>query len=75
MKFTPKVAQIINYKIEELASVNGISYMDAIVAVSEEYDIEIEELANNLNRNIKESLELEAANLNLIDSKINSLDV
>lgn len=51
-----------------------MSYMDSIVHLCEENNIEIEDIKKYLNDSIKKNLEAEAMNLNFLP-KLNTLNV
>lgn len=52
----------------------GLSYIDSIVHLCEENNIEIEDIKKYLNNSIKKNLEAEAMGLNFLP-KLNTLDV
>jgi len=52
--------------IEEFVRAKKVSYMDAIVLLCEENNIEIEDAAKHISPVIKNKLEAEAMNLNLL---------
>lgn len=53
---------------------NGMSYLDAIVWLCEQNNIEIEDIKKYLSPSITENLEKEAMDLNFLP-KVNTLDV
>ena len=53
-------------RVEELIQNRPMPYMDAIIMCSESVGLEIESAARLINKNIKEKLEAEAQDLNLM---------
>jgi hypothetical protein len=62
-------------KIEMVASDLKVSYMDAIVWYCEKHELEIETAAKMINTKIKETIAMEASELNMMKDKINCLPV
>jgi hypothetical protein len=62
-------------KIEMVASDLKVSYMDAIVWYCEKHELEIETAAKMINTKIKETIAMEASELNMMKEKINCLPV
>lgn len=58
----PKFTQL----IEESVRVNRHSYMDAVIGLCEEHNIELEEVKKFIAPVIKEKIEAEARNLNFL---------
>ena len=58
--------QSFSTKIEDLVRTRPMPYMDAILKCTEDLGLEIEHAAKMLNRNIKDQLESEAEELNLL---------
>ncbi len=58
--------QSFSAKIEDLVRTRPMPYLDAILKCTEDMGLEIEHAAKMLNRNIKEQLEAEAEELNLL---------
>ena len=56
----------INITLEELVARRKISYIEAIVEYADSIDVEIESIAKLLNQSIKDKIELEAQNLNML---------
>tara|TARA_Y100001951_G_C11176587_1_gene203452 strand:+ start:229 stop:435 length:207 start_codon:yes stop_codon:yes gene_type:complete len=56
----------INITLEELVARRKISYIEAIVEYADSIDVEIESIAKLLNHSIKDKIELEAQNLNML---------
>ena len=56
----------INITLEELAAKGKLSYIEAIVEYADSIDVEIESIAKLLNQSIKDKIELEAQNLNML---------
>ena len=52
--------------LEELAAKGKLSYIEAIVEYADSIDVEIESIAKLLNHSIKDKIELEAQNLNML---------
>ena len=63
----------INTTIEELVRDLQISYIEAIVKYTEDVDGEIEGVAKLLNRSIKDKIEAEAPDLNMMKKPISKL--
>ena len=63
----------INTTIEEMVRDLQISYMEAIVKYTEDVDGEIEGVAKLLNRSIKDKIEAEAYDLNMMKKSISKL--
>lgn len=61
--------------IEHIVSQNNITYIDAITEYCERYEIEIETAASMCNMKIKQMLESEASDLNMLKEKISRLPV
>lgn len=53
---------IVEHRVQE----TGLSYIDAVVDLCDTYEIEIETLRSALNKNIKEKIEMEAKQLNMM---------
>lgn len=62
-------------QIESLAAELNISIMDAIVHYCEKEGVEIESVAKILNKKLKDRIELEASDLNMMKEKINHLPI
>jgi len=63
----------VNTTIEELVRDKKISYMEAIIMYADDIDGEIEMVAKLLNRSIKDKLEAEANDLNMMKKPITKL--
>ncbi len=63
----------VNTTIEELVRDKKISYMEAIIMYSENVDYEIEMVAKFLNKSIKDKVEAEADELNMMKKKCSKL--
>ena len=61
--------------IEEIVLDKKLSYMDAIVDYCENNEMEIESAAKLVNTKIKESIKLEASDLNLLKEKVVKLPI
>ena len=55
-----------NLKIEEVVQKTEISYMDAVLEYAVNAGIEPEAMAKMLNQSIKDKIEVEAQNLNML---------
>tara|TARA_X000001382_G_C3119465_1_gene162678 strand:- start:407 stop:628 length:222 start_codon:yes stop_codon:yes gene_type:complete len=64
----PDVKEISD-KVEQYAKKHTASYIDAVVKIAEENEIDIEVIGKFLGKPIKEKLEIEARDLNLIRAK------
>jgi hypothetical protein len=53
-------------RVEDLIQNKPMPYMDAIIVCSESVGLEVESAAKLINKNIKEKLEAEAQDLNLM---------
>ena len=63
----------VNTTIEEMVRDLQITYMEAIVKYTDDVDGEIEMVAKLLNRSIKDKLEAEAHDLNMMKKPISKL--
>jgi hypothetical protein len=63
----------VNAAIETLVVTKKMTYMDAIVFYTDDVDCEIEMVAKLLNRSIKDKIEAEAQNLNMMKKKCSQL--
>ena len=63
----------VNTTIEEIVRDKKISYMEAIIMYADDIDGEIEMVAKLLNRSIKDKLEAEANDLNMMKKPITKL--
>jgi hypothetical protein len=63
----------VNTTIEELVRDKKISYMEAIIMYADDVDGEIEMVAKLLNRSIKDKLEAEANDLNMMKKQVTKL--
>lgn len=64
----------VSREIEKLKSKNpGLNYLECTVEVCERYGIEYESLRKILSKNIKEKMEIDAMELNLLKYKNNTL--
>ena len=63
----------VNTTIEEMVRDLQITYMEAIVKYTDDVDGEIEMVAKLLNRSIKDKLEAEANDLNMLKQPISKL--
>ena len=60
-------------EIEEIVASGGGNYIDAVVFVCEKYGLEVEGMKLMLPKNIKEKIEKDASDLNMLKYKVNSL--
>jgi hypothetical protein len=63
----------VNTTIEGIVRDKNISYMDAIIMYADDIDGEIEMVAKLLNRSIKDKLEAEANDLNMMKKQVTKL--
>ena len=63
----------VNATIEKLVIMKKITYMEAIIDYTDNVDCEIEMVAKMLNRSIKDKIEAEAENLNMMKKKTSKL--
>jgi hypothetical protein len=63
----------VNSTIENLVIEKKMTYMEAIVFYTDDIDCEIEMVAKMLNRSIKDKIEAEAQNLNMMKKKCSRL--
>ena len=63
----------INTTIEEIVRDKKISYMEAIIMYADNVDYEIEMVAKFLNKSIKDKVEAEADELNMMKKKCSKL--
>ena len=52
--------------IEEIVKTKKISYMDAVIKYCDENEIDTSTVGNLINKSLKEKIQIEAENLNLI---------
>ena len=72
-EFEQKVKNISN-EIEALkAKQPSLNYIECAVEICQKYDVDIESLKKVLSKNIKEKIEVDAMNLNLLNYKNNTL--
>ena len=60
-------------EIERIKISSGLNYIETVVEVCERLGLEVEDMKKALPKNIKEKIELEASELNLLKYKINRL--
>jgi len=60
-------------EIEEVVASGDVNYIDAVVYVCEKYGLEVEGMKLMLPKNIKEKIEKDASDLNMLKYKVNSL--
>lgn len=60
-------------EIERIKISSGLTYIETVVEVCERLGLEVEGMKKALPKNIKEKIELEASELNLLKYKINRL--
>lgn len=63
----------VNETIENLVNEKKVSYMEAIILYTDNVDCEIEMVAKMLNRSIKDKIEAEAQDLNMMKKKCSKL--
>jgi len=63
----------VNTTIEDIVKSKRISYMEAIIKYTDDVDGEIEMVAKLLNKSIKDKLEAEANDLNMMKKQISKL--
>jgi hypothetical protein len=63
----------VNTTIEGIVRDKNISYMEAIIMYADDIDGEIEMVAKLLNRSIKDKLEAEANDLNMMKKQVTKL--
>ena len=56
----------LNLTIEEIVKDKELSYMDAVLHYTQKSEIEPEAMAKMLNQSIKDKIEVEAQNLNML---------
>ena len=72
-EFEKKVKNL-SEEIEALkAKEPSLNYIECTVEVCQKYDIDFDSLKKSLSKNIKEKIELDAMNLNLLAYKNNTL--
>ena len=72
-EFEQKVKNISN-EIEALkAKQPSLNYIECAVEICQKYDVDIESLKKVLSKNIKEKIEVDAMELNLLNYKNNTL--
>ena len=63
----------INETLDRIVKEKGISYMDAILKYTNDVDCEIEMVAKMLNKQIKDKIEAEAYELNMMKDRSSKL--
>lgn len=64
----------ISAEIEKLKSKNpSLNYIDCTVEICQRYNVEFDSLRKTLSKNIKEKMEIDAMELNLLKYKKNTL--
>tara|TARA_B100000683_G_C12190747_1_gene432464 strand:+ start:311 stop:601 length:291 start_codon:yes stop_codon:yes gene_type:complete len=71
--FQAKVKQLPKEIEEIVARGKGVNYIDAVIFVCEKYGLEIEGMKAMLPSNIKEKIEKDASDLNMLKYKVNSI--
>jgi|TARA_B100001093_G_scaffold321213_2_gene306541 hypothetical protein len=71
--FQIKVKQLPKEIEEIVAKGKGVNYIDAVIYVCEKYGLEVEGMKAMLPSNIKEKIEKDASDLNMLKYKVNSL--
>ena len=61
--------------VESTGMKTGMNYIDSIVHLCEQNNIEVEDIKKYLNDSIKENLEVEAMGLHFIKNTTSTLDV
>ena len=56
----------LNITLEELVATKNITYMEAIVEYAHNIDVEIESIAKMLNQSIKDNIDQESQDLNML---------
>ena len=64
-----------NQEIEKFVKETGESYIDAVVHYAEKNEVEIETVSKMLNKVIRQKIESEASDLNLLREKLCKLPV
>ena len=70
--FAQKVKQLPS-EIESIVAESGGNYIDAVLHICEKYDLEIEGMKSLLPKAIKEKIEADALDLNMLTYKINKV--
>lgn len=60
--------------VEEYKAKHGVTYLESVVEVCAEHGIEIESLKKILSKSIKEKIEMEASERNLLKYKLKTID-
>ena len=66
MDYTIDMTIDLNLTIEELVKDKELSYMDAVLHYAQISEIEPEAMAKMLNQSVKDKIEVEAQNLNML---------
>ena len=72
LSFPTKKIDIVR-EIENVKSRSRLNYIECVVSVCEKFDLEIESINEHLPKHIKEKIEADALELNLLKYKINTL--
>lgn len=60
-------------EIEKVKAESGLNYIECVVEVCEIHGLDIETVSDNLSDNIKQKIEADALDLNLLNYKVNTL--
>lgn len=60
-------------EVEKVKSETKMNYIECVLAVCEKFDLEIESINEHIPKHIKEKIEADALELNLLKYKINTL--
>ena len=60
-------------EIEDMRSRTKLNYIECVVEVCEKFDLDIESIGQHIPKHIKEKIEADALELNLLSYKLNTL--
>ena len=60
-------------EIEAVRAETQLNYIECVVEVCEKFDLDIDEISSHIPKNIKEKIEADALELNLLNYKLNTL--
>ena len=60
-------------EIEAMRAKTKLNYIECVVEVCEKFDLDVETITQHIPKNIKEKIEADALELNLLNYKLNTL--
>lgn len=74
-EFKTRLEKVIDVtrEIEDMKSKSGLNYIECVIEVCNKFELDVESVSEHLSQNIKEKIEADALQLNLLNYKINTL--